>query len=312
MNNLLKQYNQVPEILLKPAKIDYNENRLYPALFQREGMEMMRHTFEVTNPDNLKLKCYLFLRSELLIQKEPGEDGEDDLGPEMDSDEEEEDEEGEIDPGTNLIVFLHPRGGNVTEGKFLISAFTPQNAVLLFDFAGSGRSGGDYITLGMNETRDLKRVLDETRKLLKVRRVVLWGRSMGAVTALMFTKIFNHTKTFLMPMEEYRQRKKKFFDRLEKQNQKKAEEKEKAEEAEKAKKAEKAGKSEKEDSEDKGSQTMKEDLISKVAPSERKPKTNKGKKLNAKVELARLLDEIGIYNFLYRLYEILKGGIMVF
>lgn len=293
MNNLLKQYNEVPKILLQPKKATYDQYQLYPEEFERENIEMIRHSFEVINPDKHKLTCYLFLRKDRLIVKDPDEEGEQDIEKDMDSEDEDEDEdeEGEIDPGTNLIVFLHPRGGNVTEGKFLISAFTPQNAVLLFDFAGSGRSEGEYITLGMNETRDLKRVLDETRKLIKVRRVVLWGRSMGAVTALMFTKIFNHTKKFLMPMDEYRQRKKKFFDRLEKQNQKREEEKAKENEGNSAIPDNAKDPSKGEDNE---SQNMKDDLMSKVASTHKAPKTTKGGKLNPKVELSRLLDEIGI------------------
>lgn len=41
------------------------------------------------------------------------------------------------------------------EGHFLLKFCLPQLSVLLFDFAGSGFSEGDHITLGIKESRDL-------------------------------------------------------------------------------------------------------------------------------------------------------------
>lgn len=46
-------------------------------------------------------------------------------------------------------------------------------------------SGGDYISLGWYEREDLEEVVDYLRKSNKVSTIGLWGRSMGAATALM-------------------------------------------------------------------------------------------------------------------------------
>jgi len=47
-------------------------------------------------------------------------------------------------------------------------------------------SEGEYISLGYYESDDLECVIDHLRSTEKVTTLGLWGRSMGAVTALMF------------------------------------------------------------------------------------------------------------------------------
>ena len=55
-----------------------------------------------------------------------------------------------------------------------------------FDFAGCGLSEGEYISLGYYEKDDLSVVVDYLRGTGSVSLIGLWGRSMGAVTALMY------------------------------------------------------------------------------------------------------------------------------
>ena len=59
-------------------------------------------------------------------------------------------------------------------------------AVFAFDFAGSGKSDGDYVSLGYYEREDLSCVVAHLRATNVVSTIALWGRSMGAATALMF------------------------------------------------------------------------------------------------------------------------------
>lgn len=58
--------------------------------------------------------------------------------------------------------------------------------VFTFDFAGSGLSEGDYISLGYYEKGDVDVVFNYLRGLGTVSSIGIWGRSMGAVTALMY------------------------------------------------------------------------------------------------------------------------------
>jgi pimeloyl-ACP methyl ester carboxylesterase len=58
-------------------------------------------------------------------------------------------------------------------------------AVFSFDFAGSGKSDGEYVSLGYFEREDLMCVIAHLRATNVVSTIALWGRSMGAATALM-------------------------------------------------------------------------------------------------------------------------------
>jgi len=58
-------------------------------------------------------------------------------------------------------------------------------SLVCFDFAGSGLSDGEYISLGYYERDDIDVVVQYLRDSNKVSMIGLWGRSMGAVTTLM-------------------------------------------------------------------------------------------------------------------------------
>lgn len=52
---------------------------------------------------------------------------------------------------------------------------------------GSGLSDGKWVTLGAHEVDDLAVVIDHLRTQGGVSSIGLWGRSMGAVTALLYS-----------------------------------------------------------------------------------------------------------------------------
>lgn len=58
--------------------------------------------------------------------------------------------------------------------------------VCLFDFRGSGLSEGSYVSYGYFERHDLHEVIETLRRHDGFDSFVLWGRSMGAATALMY------------------------------------------------------------------------------------------------------------------------------
>ncbi|RXH99522.1 hypothetical protein DVH24_011847 [Malus domestica] len=63
----------------------------------------------------------------------------------------------------------------------------PSNiTVFTLDFSGSGLSDGDYVSLGWHERDDLKIVVSYLRSKKQNLRIGLWGRSMGAVTCLLY------------------------------------------------------------------------------------------------------------------------------
>lgn len=58
--------------------------------------------------------------------------------------------------------------------------------VLLFDFSGSGLSEGETISLGYQEAKDLRLLIQEMQKKGN-NMFFLWGRSMGASTSTQYT-----------------------------------------------------------------------------------------------------------------------------
>lgn len=57
-----------------------------------------------------------------------------------------------------------------------------------FDFCGSGNAEGEYVSLGFYEQDDLEEVILFLNKYSKIKKISIWGRSMGAVTTLLYLK----------------------------------------------------------------------------------------------------------------------------
>jgi dipeptidyl aminopeptidase/acylaminoacyl peptidase len=84
------------------------------------------------------------------------------------------------------LLYLHGNIGSQREGRFLVDRLLPLGISLFcFDFTGSGLSDGEYVGLGHHEHEDAIDVVNLLRSQLNFSGFVLWGRSMGAATALM-------------------------------------------------------------------------------------------------------------------------------
>ena len=57
-----------------------------------------------------------------------------------------------------------------------------------FDFSGCGNAEGDYVTLGYYEWMDVEEVYIHIKSKEQINEIGIWGRSMGAVSALRFLK----------------------------------------------------------------------------------------------------------------------------
>jgi cephalosporin-C deacetylase-like acetyl esterase len=84
------------------------------------------------------------------------------------------------------VIYLHGNCGSrldALEALFLLRhGFT----LFSFDASGSGLSDGEYVSLGFYERQDLAAVVEYLHETNKVLSIGLWGRSMGAVTAIMY------------------------------------------------------------------------------------------------------------------------------
>jgi dipeptidyl aminopeptidase/acylaminoacyl peptidase len=89
-------------------------------------------------------------------------------------------------PATKCVIYLHGNASFHCEGNFLIPIFIPAGvSVLCFDFSGCGISGGEYISLGHFERDDVECAIEFVKTTFGIREIALWGRSMGAATAVM-------------------------------------------------------------------------------------------------------------------------------
>ena len=88
---------------------------------------------------------------------------------------------------TPVVIYLHGNSSGrpevVSQLGHLLSLGV---SVVAFDFAGSGKSEGEFVSLGHYEKDDLRTVVHHLRASGEVSTIGLWGRSMGAATAIMY------------------------------------------------------------------------------------------------------------------------------
>ena len=84
------------------------------------------------------------------------------------------------------VIYMHGNSSCRLEALENVQYLLTQNITLFcFDFAGCGWSGGEYISLGWHERDDVALIIEHLRKERRVNTIALWGRYMGAVTALL-------------------------------------------------------------------------------------------------------------------------------
>ncbi|MBA0565723.1 hypothetical protein Golob_010586 [Gossypium lobatum] len=85
------------------------------------------------------------------------------------------------------VIYCHGNSGCRADANEAAVILLPSNiTVFTLDFSGSGLSDGDYVSLGWHERDDLKIVVSYLRSERQISRIGLWGRSMGAVTSLLY------------------------------------------------------------------------------------------------------------------------------
>lgn len=87
---------------------------------------------------------------------------------------------------TPVVIYLHGNASSRLEAGSLVAKLLERNISLFcFDWAGCGLSDGEYVSLGWHERDDLATVIAHLRESQFNGPIGVWGRSMGAVTALM-------------------------------------------------------------------------------------------------------------------------------
>lgn len=87
----------------------------------------------------------------------------------------------------DCIIYCHGNCGSRCDSLEIANALLLHDiSVFAFDFSGSGLSEGKFVSLGYYESWDLKCVVDYLRSTNKVNSLGIWGRSMGASSAILY------------------------------------------------------------------------------------------------------------------------------
>ena len=155
------KYDFIWKSLIRPPRDIYKDNELGKDKFRMNGHNYKRTDFSLYNRRKMKLQCSFW---------EPFD-------------------EERICARLPVVIYLPGNSSSRCEAFPLLCFLLPMNiSVFAFDFCGSGRSDGEYISLGYYEKDDVNTVINYLRYTNKVSTIGLWGRSMGAVTSILVAK----------------------------------------------------------------------------------------------------------------------------
>eukprot|EP00929_Paragymnodinium_shiwhaense_P051882 TRINITY_DN26041_c0_g1_i1.p1 TRINITY_DN26041_c0_g1~~TRINITY_DN26041_c0_g1_i1.p1 ORF type:complete len:547 (+),score=105.95 TRINITY_DN26041_c0_g1_i1:96-1736(+) len=153
-------------LIIRPRRVEYHLLELGPKEFLAGSQECERRDFDFRTSRGYLLKCSHYVPC------------------------------GESAQGMPVVIYLHGNAGSRVEAVDLAIPLLQQGMSLVsYDSCGCGLSEGDYLSLGWHESADLLELVQFLRQEAapqravhptpKVGPVALWGRSMGAATAIL-------------------------------------------------------------------------------------------------------------------------------
>lgn len=158
LSKLHEQYSELWRAIIRPPRDTYEIKDLGPTVFSIENRTYQRTDLPLKNSRGHNLVCSHFepIPSERVAERLP------------------------------CVIYLHGNCSSRLEAVSTLPVLLPFNiTVFCFDFSGSGLSDGEYLSLGYYERDDLAVVVNYLRESNRVTCIGLWGRSMGASTALL-------------------------------------------------------------------------------------------------------------------------------
>lgn len=155
MDWVLEKYRDEWSQIITPDDYKYSDNDILPAVYETsKGLIINRKDFTLTNAKDKTIQASAYLA------------------------------EGKERP---VVVYSHSHSGNKSEGALLFEPLSEHFDLVIFDYTGYGYSDPDTCTLGCKEQYDLESVIDYVKTVLKKKRIFIWGRSQGAVTAVLYS-----------------------------------------------------------------------------------------------------------------------------
>ncbi|RNF07795.1 uncharacterized protein Tco025E_07291 [Trypanosoma conorhini] len=150
-------FDSVCDLIIRPPRAGYDpETDLGPSLFRISGDSELfaRSDHTLTNMRGMAVECSWFHPKE--PRRQP------------------------------CVVYLHGNCGSRFDALEAMFLLQHNFSLFAFDATGSGLSDGEFISLGFYERQDLAAVVDFLHSQKTVDGIGLWGRSMGAVTSIMY------------------------------------------------------------------------------------------------------------------------------
>ncbi|EAR92625.1 alpha/beta superfamily hydrolase (macronuclear) [Tetrahymena thermophila SB210] len=164
---MFSNYESLWKAFIRPTRQTYSEFDLGPSRQQFKEYRAYRQDIELKNRDNKIIKCSLFEPlhiSKIVSNEAPGDSNR-----------------------FPCIIYCHGNSGCRLDAVPYLDHFIQRGIGLFcFDFYGSGMSEGEYVTLGFREQNDLADIVKYLRDQPKITSLSLFGRSMGAVTTLLY------------------------------------------------------------------------------------------------------------------------------
>lgn len=148
-------YNMLWKMVIRPPRDLYSPEELGPSKFRLGKRVYERQDLQLRSSRG-KLECSHFIPAKSPEARRP------------------------------CVVYLHGNCSSRLEAFDALPVLLPRDlTVFCLDLSGSGRSDGEYISLGHHEEKDLRVVLQHLRSQPNVGAIGLWGRSMGATTSIL-------------------------------------------------------------------------------------------------------------------------------
>ena len=151
---------ELEDCIVRPPRATYTTDELVGGPSGKFAVGLLpgsREDFELTNKRGEKLKCSYY---------KP-------VGP-------------RVPQELPCVIYCHCNSGSRVDANEVVSLIVPcGTAVLALDFAGSGHSDGEYVSLGVKEVDDVEAAVHWLRERGRS-PIAMWGRSMGAVICLLY------------------------------------------------------------------------------------------------------------------------------
>jgi fermentation-respiration switch protein FrsA (DUF1100 family) len=150
-------YETLWKFIIRPPRDEYDEDFLGDKEFNYRNKLYIRKDYNLISTQGYFLRCSYIEPKKRTIDEMP------------------------------VVIYLHGNSSSRLEGLRMAKLLLKNDInIFVFDFAGSGLSEGEYITLGYHESHDLAVIVNFVARLPGVGKIGLWGRSMGAATTMIY------------------------------------------------------------------------------------------------------------------------------